>query len=241
MDFCLVDLTTTAGKRTLSDGTLTSVDLDWMASALMVQANRDAAPYWGGVVRVRHAAASGDGALPSEIPMVLVDDLSVIDAGADAFHTMSGTGMPTISVGLAQASAIFAGPNSLSVSFSHEILETMADPPCNAARADGTGWDWHQEIADPTQEDSYDLELDGLPPIGVSNFVLPAFFNPLDKTGPYDFCKLLTAPFSLRPGGYITRRPSAGGDVQIYGRISEARLASKRASSSRISRRGARP
>jgi hypothetical protein len=243
VDFCIVNLSTSATNLPQYGGELTADVLDQVAAALEVQANRDCAPYWGGVVRVRAATAAGDGALPTEIPMIIVDDLSIVDPGADAFHTLSGTGVPTISAGRVQCSSLTVGADALSVSLSHELLETMGDGALNAERDDGQGWDWHQEICDETQEDSYAVQLDGAPPVSVSNFVLPAFYNPLDKTGPWDFMALVRAPFSLRPGGYITRRPTAGpsADVQIFGKMDERRLAKKRLPSSRTYRRGGRP
>jgi hypothetical protein len=36
----------------------------------------------------------------------------------------------------------------------------------------------------------------------VSNFVLPSWFDP-DGRGPYDYMGLLTAPFQVRPDGYV--------------------------------------
>jgi hypothetical protein len=242
MDFVIVDMTTPAGQAkagwSLANGVGATI-----AAALMVQANRDCAPFWGGAVRVRMQTGTADGPQPFEIPMVLVDDMSILQPGDDAFHTMSGTGVPSITVGAAQCQTATSGPNAASVSFSHELLETMADASLNAERDAGDGWLWHQEICDEVQENSYTVSLNsGAESVDVSNFVTPAFYNPLATAGPFDFMGVLSKPFTLASGGYITRRPTGGSatDVQIFGKMSDERAAKKRLPSSRTYRRGGR-
>lgn len=241
LDFCIVDQTTPAGQAKAGWSLANGVGAQ-IAAAMMVQANRDCCPYWGGQVRVRMSTGTGDAPLPTEIACVLIDDMSLVDPGADAFHTETGNGWPTITVGAAQCSSAMVGPDAASVSFSHEILETIADGSLNALRYDGSAYEWHQEIADEVQADAYVVQLEGGPAVSASNFVLPAFYNSLLTVGPFDFMGLVTAPFTLRPGGYITRRPTSGpsADVEIFGKLSPTAALKLKSGLSRLAKRGAR-
>jgi hypothetical protein len=49
----------------------------------------------------------------------------------------------------------------------------------------------------------------------VSNFILPAWFNPLDKTGPWDALGRLHGPFTMTKGGYWIEMAD-GGVRQVF-------------------------
>ena len=59
---------------------------------------------------------------------------------------------------------------------------------------------WSREVCDPVQENTYAIEAGGMH-VAVSNFVLPAYFNPA-APGPYDHLGVLSKPFTLAKGGY---------------------------------------
>jgi len=55
-------------------------------------------------------------------------------------------------------------------------------------------------VCDAVQADTYDIVAGGMR-VAMSNFVLPAFFNPW-SSGPFDHLGVLTEPFSIASGGY---------------------------------------
>jgi hypothetical protein len=97
----------------------------------------------------------------------------------------------------------------VSAVLSHEVLEWWYDPACN---------DWSdrgrssvaKELCDPVEQDWY--LIDG---VAVSNYILPAWFNPLDKVGPFDYLGKLTKPFSMTKGGYWIEMVD-GGVRQVF-------------------------
>jgi hypothetical protein len=112
---------------------------------------------------------------------------------------------------------IMAGGNALTDVLSvcsvasHEVLETLCDPACNRWADDESGVSYALEIADPVESSSYQVTIPA-EQIGatagilatVSDFVLPAWFDPQATTGPFDFLALLNAPFEVRSDGYVT-------------------------------------
>src|SRR5262249_59063449 len=74
---------------------------------------------------------------------------------------------------------------------------------------------WAREVCDPVQSGVYKIRTDdGTVP--VSNFVLPAYFNPW-ASSPYDHLRALAEPFSLDAGGYAVYQRS-GADHERLGR-----------------------
>lgn len=101
----------------------------------------------------------------------------------------------------------FTGPVSISCALSHECWEAMINPWV-------ISWqnDWATEVCDPVQE--YTFVVNG---VSLSDYVLPAFFNPQAFDGPYDRLGVIKAPFTLAPGGYaITRTGQIFGETKPY-------------------------
>jgi hypothetical protein len=95
------------------------------------------------------------------------------------------------------------GWNSVSATVSHEVLELLADPVACYYVDGQDDWMYALEIADPVQDDYYDI--DG---IAVSNFTYPDYWNPWARKRrghPLDHMGNLTRPFEVRPGGYLVR------------------------------------
>jgi len=84
---------------------------------------------------------------------------------------------------------------------SHELWEQSVNPWLVAVAL--STWKGRtailaMEVSDPVEAD--DLHIDGVP---ISDFVTPDYFRPDPRAGAvYDVQKLLTAPDTLRPGGY---------------------------------------
>lgn len=134
--------------------------------------------------------------------------------------------------------------NSLSVCsvLSHECIETLGDSACNrwAQRADGS---WVAvELCDPVEGDSYTITIESsLETVTgtVSDFVLPAWFDPDADPGGADYMGLVTAPFQVRDTGYVITM-AAGSDAvteQWGERYPEWRKATKASPASRTARR----
>lgn len=89
------------------------------------------------------------------------------------------------------------GPLSMSTVLSHEVLEIRGDASVNKWYDTGSGELLWGEVCDMVQRQSY--PLDG---VSVSNFALPAYFDP-GSGGPYDYLNSLSRPFQIAEGGYM--------------------------------------
>lgn len=105
------------------------------------------------------------------------------------------------------------GDWSVSSVLSHEVLEMFIDPNCNLWANDGHGKAYSFEVCDPVEAPTY--VVNG---VSVSNFVTPAWFDPLSDhaTAQYDKLGNLKAPFSILKGGYVVYE-AAGAEHQQYG------------------------
>ena len=134
------------------------------------------------------------------------------DPEALGYHTEIGaiqSGIVGCKPELDQGAHPLTGPYSVASILSHEVLEMVVDPRCNLWADSGQGFLCAYEVGDPVQSDHYDITVIsttiGAAPttVTVSNFVFPAFFDPLTPAGTkLDHLGLVPAPFTLRPGGY---------------------------------------
>lgn len=96
---------------------------------------------------------------------------------------------------------------------SHEALEALVNLRLGRWAEDETGMDWSMEVCDPVEDTGYYIEVAMFGEtrhIGVSNYVLPAFWEYFAAAGPFDLIGVLNGPFSLSPGGYaVVRRDGA--------------------------------
>lgn len=137
-------------------------------------------------------------------------------------------------------------PLSVCSVLSHEVIETALDSACNgwAQRADGTLV--ARELCDPVESDSYTVAISstmGVQVTGtVSDFVLPAWFDPGAATGAQvDQMGLLASPFGVRPDGYVIVM-SGGTVTEQWGeRYPAWRRATKEHPAARTARRSGGP
>ena len=128
---------------------------------------------------------------------------------------------------------------------SHEAIETLGDSACDlwAQRADGTLI--ARELGDPVESDSYRLTIaseTGETVTGtVSDFVLPAWFDPNASVGSKDHMGLVTSPFEVRPTGYVITMTDGTVSQQWGEQYPEWRKATKESPLSRTARRGGVP
>lgn len=157
-------------------------------------------------------------ATPDDLPtetgevwlLVIEDDISA--PGAEGFHDD-------------QLGIIFARclPDNNCESVSHEILEMLADPTCDAYRdfPDGTSRQLALEVCDPVEADYYPLstQINDQPAqdVPVTNWVYPSYFDPNGKA-PFDKLGKLDKPFSMIPGGggYMIVRAANGSTNDVF-------------------------
>ena len=153
--------------------------------------------------------------------LVLLDDSDQADALG--YHDLTKSGRP---LGKVFVRSVQQSGGAWSVAASHELLEMMADPDINLAAEGFAPGDpkrvafYGYENCDPVQGDTY--AIDG---VSVSDFVYPEFFelNPA-RGAMYDHLRLVTAPFTLRPNGYMSYMevPGSAHWQQIFGELCPA-------------------
>lgn len=188
-------------------------DAKRMIAACNTQVVRDFAPAWGLIAQPIEYFADAK-SIPVGAPTIAIVD-TCDDPDALAYHTESTTGIISGVVGvqtiLDDSGTLMSGSVSVSGALSHEILETVKDPFCDAWCSGPMGKDlWAFEVCDPVQDTYY--EIDG---IAVSGFVLPRWFDDDSPPGAkVDWMEVLRKPFALSAGGYaVTMRAGATSQV----------------------------
>jgi hypothetical protein len=191
---------------------VTDAEIEHMVHALGIQLSRDVAPIWGQVPVLEFAPS---GVIPNGIVCTVSDTPDV--PGAAGYHDEGDDGKPFIKVFTFEGASSLVGPDALSVTLSHEILEVVGDAPANKW-ADGPGGaDYAFELCDAVEGDTY--EIDG---VSVSNFVYPAFFDPkASKSAKLAHLDTIAGPFLMSPRGYQIRRTEPGHISQVFAARSE--------------------
>ncbi len=194
-------------------------ELSLMAQACSYQLQKHVGPAWesGRVSSVMYYADPKQ--VPaSAFPITLLDDPD--DPGALGYHTEGSDGKVWgrvfVKPVMDNGGVILSGKLSIASVLSHEAIELWADPQCNRW-ADGPGGkSFSFELGDPVESDSYTVTIAGHP-VSVSNFALPAWFDPSPPPGSaFDYLHKLHAPFTMTPGGYVVYRKD-GAEHQAFG------------------------
>lgn len=171
--------------------------LSQVASAIAVQLARDVAPAWGLAppwVDTRVYESIGD--VPQgALPIILLPNADV--AGYLGYHGETA-------FGVVYARVFTRGQQRADISrtISHEAIEALVDPSCNRWVDGPDGLVYALEAADPVEGDGYPIDLGGIA-VHVSDFVLPAWFDPATPDGaPTDHLGLLKGAWQIRPSGY---------------------------------------
>lgn len=138
-----------------------------------------------------------------------------------------------------------AHTETVASALSHEILEAIGDPFTNGWWQDNNGVYYCAENCDPVQDGIMPFIVTeknaltgvlGRVVVGLSNYVLPAWTDGENTTGPFDALHILKAPFTLSRQGYAV--VDDGTVHNIYGQnTSEATAKIARSASSRAQRR----
>lgn len=166
------------------------------------------------------------GAVPEECyPIYVLDSPDV--ASALGYHTEDPGGkvygrvfaQPVLSNG----GTALSGSLSISAVLSHEVLEAIADLHVNLWADRDAASQVAFEVGDPVESDFYSVHSADASGhtvmVSVSNFVLPAWFDPLAATpGRFDYMNKTAGPFQMSTGGYTVVRDLATGKVtQVFG------------------------
>ena len=185
---------------------LTDAQVQAVVPALQTQVSRDFAPVWG-VDATLSFVARGHQPPAGAWWMSILDDAD--QAGALGYHDLTSAGLP---LGKVFARTDLQSGSSWTVTVSHELLEMLADPDINrtvlATGAKHAGKAYAYEVCDAVEDDSLGYLVDG---VRVSDFVTRAWFEPGEKTGPFDQGGHATAALQLAKGGYIGVYEFTGG------------------------------
>lgn len=223
-------------------------DEDAYAMAVLCdrQARRDVAPAWGvqpsQVTFLKQASL-----LHYDAIIGILDDAD--QAGDLGWHT-EGPGADVYGRVFARP-VLDNGGNALTDALSvcsvlsHEVVETIGDAACNAWAQQADGTLVARELCDPVESDSYLMTVtteEGTSLSGtVSDFLLPAWFDPDAKGGPYDQMSLLAAPFEVRSDGYVIVMTGGTVTEQWGEKYPEWRKTTKESPLSRTAQRGGMP
>lgn len=165
--------------------------------AFQTQVSRDFAPAWGLDALLKFLPAHE--ALPAGAWLLGVFD-NADQAGALGYHDLTKGGLP---IGKVFAKTTMDDGGLWTVTFSHELLEMLADPNVNlCVLDDDAGRLYSYEVCDAVEDDKLGYTIDG---VTVSDFVLPGWFEPMHvgKKESFAFKSHVPGPFHLLAGGYI--------------------------------------
>lgn len=190
--------------------------LERIAAALEEQQFAHVAPFWQ-AAGVHVGVLDNIDELPkddSSGPLVIYDHPD--QAGALGWHTYNAengqvNGTAFLEPILANGGSLLDGPNSLSVTLSHEAIEAACDPYVNAFVFKTATVIEPIEACDRVEGDSYPIIV-GDVSVDVSNFLGPRAFR--DGPGPYDWLRKLKAPWDLTDNGYCERTDVKSGKTE---------------------------
>lgn len=184
-------------------------DLQKIVVAVGLQLSRDVAPIWGQVPILELVPHGGK---PSKGGIVCTVSDTPDQPGAAGYHDEDPSGHPFIKIFTFEGAPALVGPEALSVTISHEILEVVGDAPANKWADGPGGFDYAYELCDAVEGDTY--------PIGgvsVSSFLYPAFFDPKATKGEQlSYLNTAKKPFAMTPGGYQIKRSEPGQVTQVF-------------------------
>lgn len=194
----------------LKDSTLAEI-----CAALEKQVMSHFAPLWGIGSHIRFVQRSDLTSWRGCWNIVVADTSD--EAGALGYHSLSPEGLP-VGFAFAKTTQLYGG--EISVTISHEVLEQLLDPYINLCAEDSArGVFVALEASDAVEDDSLAYKVDD---VLVSDFVLPAFFDPTAasrKDVRYSYRGNVHAPFALAQGGYEAMYVPGKGWTQNTARI----------------------
>jgi hypothetical protein len=193
---------------------MSSADVHIAVRACAHQLRYDAAPVWDKAPVPVIYYTDESHAPPGAWIIAVFDDAD--QAGDLGWHTEGPDGLPYgrvfVSPVLDNGGDALTKNLSVASVLSHEVLEAFVDPSVNFCADDFGGGIWALEVGDPVESDSYEVPVvvDARTVlVTVSNFVTPAWFDPQNTHGPWDWMHKTKGPFQLAPGGYAIKNGNA--------------------------------
>jgi hypothetical protein len=206
---------------------VTDAELAQAVPAFQKQVSQDFAGTWGIDASLKLLKKTDK--VPADAWLLGVFD-NADQAGALGYHDLTKSGQP---LGKMFARTTIEEDGKWTVTFSHELLEMLADPNINLCAFDEEARRLYAyEVCDAVEADVLGYDIEG---VTVSDFVLPGWFEPMhvSKGEKFAFKSTVGSPFELLPGGYIGYYDIDGGSgwQQLTARESaDARKISARAS-----------
>lgn len=194
-------------------------DSDFMAmvEAVKIQFEKHVAPFWmkgAWNIVVNQPESVG-------FPIVILDDPD--QAGMLGYHTESPNGKVWarvfVKAVMSRKGSMLSGPLSVSVVLSHEVMEAFCNPNVNLWAKSGDGKLIAYEVADPVENDCYDIQISDGRNVSVSNFVLPAWFDPCPlPDSKFDYMGNVKKSFTMSKGGYMVMMDMRTGQIKnVFG------------------------
>jgi hypothetical protein len=201
----------------INQSTLVSdADAVTMTQAVATQVRFDAAPLWERAPAAVIFYTDPKGVPPTAHGIAIVDTIQDQPKDVMGYHTEDHGGklwgVVAAKPELDNCGTAMTGDWSVSTVLSHEVLEMFVDPNCNLWANNGKGSAYSFEVCDPVEAPSYTIS-----DVSVSNFVTPAWFDPLaPANSQFDKLGLLHEAFAVLKGGYVVYE-SAGRERQEFG------------------------
>jgi hypothetical protein len=199
---------------------LTDAEIAAVVPALQAQVDEDWLPHWPGRGASLLFVAKGATIPAGAWPLRIMDTTDV--PGAGGYHE-DDSGTPDGKV--FAADAMQCG-EAWTVDTSHELLEMLCDPTTNTILPLPGHPSLHcaQEVCDAVEADRYGYTKPKYPRVLLSDYCLPAYFDP-DAEGPFDFKGHLPARApALLHGGYLGIELANGEWTQITKRRADGSL-----------------
>ena len=164
-------------------------------------------------------------------PLVAFEQAEQPDAAYEGYHDLDEQGRPYGRAfrNMIPGGAILHDPAgagaSLAAVLAHEAaemaLDLMANAWIDAPFSDPRTFHGYGqvalELADPVQELTYQIDVDGIP-VDFSDFIYPAWFDRRAAGVKFDHMGALKTPLTLAPGGYVIVRDNKA-DRQVFARL----------------------
>ena len=173
---------------------ITDQEIAPIVAAAQKAVDRDFEPAWGATARLQQVP-KGQDPPPNHWWIAFFDDSDV--ANALGYHDVTDEDLP---LGKAFVRTARHYGASISVDFTHELFEMLADPYVMLdVQIDARGTRYAHEVCDAVEADELGYQVDG---VLISDFVTPEWFAP-GFAGPFDFKAHTDESLQLLPGGYI--------------------------------------
>jgi hypothetical protein len=180
----------------LSEGAVHDSEALRIHGTLQSQVTREVLPVWGVDARLGYLRpGTRTPADPKTAWLVILRDNE--QAKTLGLEDLTPAGLP---LGKVFAGELLAQGRSVSAALSRELIQMLVDPSLTGLEHDPRGKLLHcREACAPVASDACAYRVNG---ILVSNFVTPAYFQ-TGAAGPYDYRRVLRAPFEIAPDGEL--------------------------------------